>query len=120
MAVFRDQPEAQRLLLAAGADPNVAGDEGDTPLRFAIEEGDAATAERLLNAGADATINAAGGPSGMSALGRAAFTSRIDLVELLLAAGADPHAADVDRRKPRELIQPGPHADRLHALLGDS
>lgn len=104
MSLFRGQPEAARLLLAGGADPNVTGAEGDTPLRWCVEHSDHAMAATLLRCGATATIDTAGGPSGMTALGRA--VSRLDLrmVALLLGAGADPAALDVDRRTARERL----------------
>ena len=61
MAVFRGQLEAVRLLLAAGADPNVVDSEGDTPLRWCVEHGDHDTAALLLRCGADQTIDSFGG-----------------------------------------------------------
>jgi uncharacterized protein len=111
MAIFRGQLEAVRVLLAAGADPNVVGSEGDSPLRWAVEQGDTETAALLLRCGADATIDEARGPSGMSALGRAA--SRLDaaLVALLLRYGADPNAPDVDDRTPRQRMPSRESAD---------
>jgi ankyrin repeat protein len=104
MSLFRRQPEATRLLLAAGADPNMTGAEGDTPLRWCVDAGDHATAATLLRCGATATIDTAGGPRGMTALGRA--VSRLDrqMVALLLRAGADPAAQDADRRMAREYL----------------
>lgn len=106
MAVFRRQPEAIRLLLAAGADPNYQGSEGDSPLRASVEQGDAATAAMLLRSGATRTIDEAGGPSGMSALGRAANRLDVPMIELLLRAGADPEASDLDRQRARERLPP--------------
>lgn len=54
MALFRGQDEAVRLLLAAGADPNVVGAEGDSPLRCgATRTIDVPMAALLVTAGAD-------------------------------------------------------------------
>jgi ankyrin repeat protein len=97
MALFRHQPEAARMLLAVGADPNVVGDEGDSPLRWCVERGDLEMAATLLRCGAAKTIDGAGGPSGMTALGRAASQLNIAMLKFLLQAGADPKALDADR-----------------------
>ncbi|HYO59353.1 ankyrin repeat domain-containing protein [Archangium sp.] len=106
MAIFRRQPEAVRILLAAGADPNYRGSEGDSPLRACVEQGDLAMAAMLLRCGATRTIDEGGGPSGMSALGRAANRLDIPMLELLLRAGADPDALDMDRQTARERLPP--------------
>jgi uncharacterized protein len=97
MALFRDQLEAVRLLLAAGADPNVVGSEGDSPLRWCVEQGDYDTAALLLQCGATQTINSAGGAGGMTALGLSAKRLDLRMIELLLQAGADPEAIDADK-----------------------
>jgi uncharacterized protein len=106
MSLFRGQVDATRLLLAAGADPNVTGAEGDTPLRWCVEHSDYAMAATLLRCSASRSIDSFGGPSGMSALGRA--VSRLDsgMVELLLAAGANPTALDADIHTARERLPP--------------
>ncbi|MFE8603931.1 ankyrin repeat domain-containing protein [Archangium violaceum] len=106
MAIFRRQTEAVRLLLAAGADPNFKGSEGDSPLRACVELGEHAMAALLLLCGAARTIDESGGLSGMSALGRAASRLDVPMIELLLRAGADPEASDLDRKKARERLPP--------------
>ena len=97
IALFRGQLEAARLLLAAGADPNVVGSEGDSPLRWCVERGDRDTTALLLRCGAAQTIDGFGGPAGMTALGQAAHRLDLKMVEILLRAGADPEALDTDR-----------------------
>ncbi|HYO74282.1 MAG TPA: ankyrin repeat domain-containing protein [Archangium sp.] len=106
MAVFRRQPEAVRILLAAGADPNYRGSEGDSPLLACVERGEHAMAAMLLRCGSTRTIDEFGGPSGMSALGRAASRLDVPMIELLLRAGADPEASDLDRQTARERLPP--------------
>ena len=97
MALFREQAEAIRLLLAAGAETNVVGSEGDSPLRWCVEHRDYDTAAMLLRCGATRTIDSAGGLRGMTALGLAANQLDLRMIELLLQAGADPQALDSDK-----------------------
>ena len=101
MALFRGQEEAARMLLAAGADPNVVGGEGDSPLRWCVQQGDLDMAATLLRCGAAETIDAGGGPSGMTALGMAARALDLGAIDLLVAHGADPEAHDTDRQLAR-------------------
>jgi uncharacterized protein len=114
MALFRGQHEAARLLLAAGADPNVVGAEGDSPLRWCVEQGDLDMAATLLRCGAATSIDGSGGPAGMTALGMAAAALDVAAVDLLLAHGADPAASDTDRRQARERM-PERRADNAEA-----
>jgi uncharacterized protein len=80
------------LLLAAGADPNYANDAGWSPLLSAVREGDLNTAATLLRCGASRTIDRFGVPPGTNALGLAVEDLNVDMVKLLLDAGADPLA----------------------------
>lgn len=121
MAVFRSQFEAVRLLLGAGADPNVTGAEGDSPLRWAVEQDDREMAELLLRSGAVRSIDSFGGPEGMTALGKAASSLNLPMLRLLLSAGADPEALDTDHRParfhlPARETNPGLW-DEAHELL---
>ena len=95
-AVLMNHLEAVRLLLAAGADPNVRDGEGESPLRFCAEKGYVEMARLLLLCGATKTMHEGGGPAGMNALGYAATRLRVDMVRLLLAHGADPLVGDAD------------------------
>jgi len=96
LAVFNNHIDAVPLLLAAGADPNVRDDEGDSPLRFCAEKGYLEMARLLLLCGANKTMHEGGGPAGMNALGYAATRLHVDMVRLLLAHGADPLIGDAD------------------------
>lgn len=106
MAIFREQPEAVELLLAAGADPNVRGAEGDSPLRWCAAKDDLPLAKRLLEHGAGKTIDEVGGERGMTALGLACSNLSLPMVELLLEAGANPDAIDESLRSPLERMPP--------------
>jgi uncharacterized protein len=52
VAAMNNQPEAARLLLSAGADPNIRDDEGDTPFDASIRHGDVKMASLLKMCGA--------------------------------------------------------------------
>lgn len=106
MAVFRGQTAAICILLTAGADPNVVGSEGDSPLRWSVEQHNLEMAAMLLRCGATKTLDRGGGPSGMNALGRAAMGLDLPMLELLLRMGADPEAHDLDGRKAFERLPP--------------
>jgi hypothetical protein len=64
--------EAARVLLAAGADPNVLNDEGYSPLRYCAQEGFLDMARLLLLCGAIKTIDEWDGPGALTALSFAA------------------------------------------------
>ena len=104
MSLFRGHAEAIRLLLAAGADTNVTGAEGDTPLRWCVERSDRTMVRTLLRCNAARNIDSFGGPSGMSALGRAVSRLDVEMVEILLAAGANPLALDADLHSARQRL----------------
>jgi hypothetical protein len=96
-AAIVNRIEAMRILLAAGADPNVCGGEGASPLRVCAQNGRLEMARLLLHCGAGKIINEAGGTAGMNALGWAATRLDVEMIRLLLAHGADPRVPDADR-----------------------
>ena len=55
-AAIQGNAEITRLLLLAGADPNLKGEHGFTPLHEAIQQNHLDTIKELLSGGADPTI----------------------------------------------------------------
>lgn len=104
-AVMIKHIEAVRILLAAGADPNVRGNEGDSPLRSCADNGLLEMARLLLHCGASKTIDEGGGSTGKNALGFAATRLDVEMVRLLLAHGANPQARDLDKMTPLDRFR---------------
>lgn len=96
MAVYRDKLDAVKLLLSSGADPNVRGAEGDSPLRWSVNAGNLALANVLLKHGVDKTINEIGQPNGLTALGIAVKNLDEEMICLLLHFGARTDKANED------------------------
>ena len=90
-----DAATAARLV-GAGADLNHVGADGYFLLKTAAEGDDFEFAKNLLAMGAAVDANS----TGMTALHTAVMHDHLDIVELLLHAGADPNAIDVDGYTP--------------------
>ena len=90
-AAMRGDVDAVRALIDQGADVNGAQGDGMTALHWAAENGSAATAELLLNAGAN--LSAVTRLGGYTPLHLAAKAGSAEVVRALLAAGANPRAA---------------------------
>jgi ankyrin repeat protein len=72
--------------VVSGADVNRRNADGSTPLQWAVYEGDAAEARRLIAAGADVSLANNYGATPMSL---AAVVANTEIIRLLLDAGAD-------------------------------
>ena len=94
-AALKGHAQIVELLLAHKADVNARNAEGATALHDAALAGQCAVAEALLNHGAE--IDARDGVTQATALGRAASWGRRDVVELLLARGANSSLKDLHR-----------------------
>jgi ankyrin repeat protein len=91
-AVFNDDLETTKTLIAAGANVKVTTREGAiTPLAMACTNGNAAVMETLLKAGADANSVKA---NGTTALMLAAASGSADAVKILLDHGASVNAKE--------------------------
>jgi len=77
------------LLIKAGADPKRAHPEGETPLMAAARSGNVPAVRLLLEQKVD--VNAAEKEQQTTALMRAAAEGHVDVVDVLLKAGADPN-----------------------------
>ena len=89
VAARRNRAEAAEVLLAAGAEVDLRGnDGGPTVLFVAASFGHSAMVDVLLAHGAD--VNAASTVSGWTPLMAAAAEGKDGVVRRLLAAGADP------------------------------
>ncbi len=90
-AAHRDDPAIVELLIGAGADVNLTNDYGVTPLSLACTNRSAEVVARLLDAGADPEART----EGETALMTAARTGSVDVVQLLIAHGADLGATEL-------------------------
>lgn len=99
---------AMRLLLSAGADPNVGYIDAETPLGFCARRGFHEMARLLLRCGATETIDKYGGSAGMNPLGYAASQLDVEMVKLMLEFGADPDVLDLDYESARDRIREFP------------
>lgn len=106
LAARRGDHEMLAALLAAGADPNLGGDDREKALGVAVSRNDAAMVRQLLQFKADPN---GGPPVGYTPLMGAASTRRKEIVQILLAGGADVNAT-----------WDGKNATSMAAALGDS
>ena len=84
---YDDQIEAVRILVSAGADPNVHFDNGISTLMLMAILGQADAVRDLLAAGAD--VNAANKADGGTALIFAVYGGSTEIVSQLIEAGAE-------------------------------
>jgi ankyrin repeat protein len=85
-------PEKARLLIEHGSDVNVQSKQGATPLMIACSRpGGSETVKLLLAKGADVNVHGRP-PFSVNPLFLAALIGDVEIMRLLLATGADPHA----------------------------
>jgi ankyrin repeat protein len=92
-------PEKAKLLLEAGADPNVEGPEG-TPLCFVACWGEVESVRLLLAHGADPNLIEFADELATSPLVLSVENGHEEVARVLIAAGADPNLAPSEGRTP--------------------
>lgn len=111
-AASHGEPAVVDLLLAAGADPDLAIGGQPTPLALAAAAGDGPSIDLLVRAGAD--LDSPMG--GTTPLVEAATTDHVDVLEQLLAAGAAVDAPD-DEGATALVHAAGGHPESVAVLL---
>jgi ankyrin repeat protein len=108
LAAFFGHEEAVRLLLARGANPNLAARNAMkvAAIHAATAAGSFGIARLLIEAGAD--VNAVQ-QAGFTPLHAAAMTGQVDLAKLLLDRGADPGARTDDGRTALAMARDSKH-----------
>ncbi|KAJ8668818.1 hypothetical protein QAD02_000077 [Eretmocerus hayati] len=95
LAIIREDVSAVRLLLSAGASPNVVDDAGDTPLLLAIRSGKIELVQLLIDAKANIDyINPKSSKWHPRSTLHDAVDAGHDILKLLLEHGADPNRAN--------------------------
>jgi ankyrin repeat protein len=85
--------EAISRLVAAGADVNARDEYGNTPLKYASAEPGLAAVRQLIKLGADANLGDDRGVTPLHcAAGHGFYAEAVEIVETLLARGADVNA----------------------------
>jgi ankyrin repeat protein len=104
LASFFGHPEAVRLLLENGANPNLASANAQrvAPLHSAVAGGKAEIVRMLLARGADVHARQ---DLGFTALHGAAVEGGEEMIRLLLDHGADPAARNVAGKTPADLAR---------------
>ena len=106
VALANNLLDIARLLLEAGANPNIMSEEGDLPICWSVENNDIDLAKLLLAKGATKTIDSFTALEGRSALGMAVYRLNVEMVRLLSGAGASLTARDFDRNTARDCLPP--------------
>ena len=114
-AAFADNAETAAALLGAGADVNARARNKfeNTPLQVALLTSSREVARVLLALGADVNVRQS---EGVTALHEAAQSGDLEIIHMLLAAGADPHAASAQFGTPRDLALKNKHEEAARLL----
>jgi ankyrin repeat protein len=121
---YTGNPDAVKLLLARGADPNTQQFRGQSALMWAAAEGHAEVVKLLLAGGADPALSSAAStkperrpPGGMTALLFAARQGKLEAARALLDGGADVNQAGADTTSPLLIAVVNGHYELASLLL---
>jgi uncharacterized protein len=117
LACFFDQPEAAKLLLARGADPNLAAnnDRRVAPIHAVAARCNILLLQTMLRHGADPNLKQHGG---LTALHTVAAHGKLAMVEMLLSHGANPRPATDHGLTPATLARQNSHLQIATLLEG--
>jgi ankyrin repeat protein len=104
-ACQRGNLEIAKMIIAAGADPNVTDVNGVTPLRLAIGSDNVELIRLLLRAGADVNINDVANQSPLYWAIQGEGDNKMEIVQILLDAGADIEARVKSHKKDKGMYQ---------------
>ena len=113
-AVRSGNYDSVREQIARHADVNAPGEDGESPLAWAVHRDDLKMADALIRAGAD--VNRAN-DYGVTPLSLACTNRSGAMVERLLAAGANPNAAQLTGETPLMTCSATGTVDGVKALL---
>ena len=114
LAIAVGHPNIVNVLLAAGANPNLADRWGNTPLIWAADRQQTAIAHRLLQAKADPTAQS---NDGATALHWAARSGNQAIAQKLLTLGAPVNALINNQTSPLYQAVVGNHTEMVRLLL---
>jgi ankyrin repeat protein len=114
-AAFADNAGTAAALLDAGAEVNARAKNkfDNTPLQVSLLTSSRNAARLLVDRGADVNARQA---EGVTALHEAAQSGDMQIIRMLLAAGADPRATSPKFGKPRDMALKGGHKDAARLL----
>ncbi len=113
-AAEQDNRAAAMRLLAKGANANVAGPDGTTPIMWAASNDDVELVHALVKAGAKV---GATNQLGTSALTEAAIIGSAPVIDALLKAGADPNTRNPEGETPLMAVARSGHVEAAKRLL---
>ncbi|MGH8106446.1 MAG: ankyrin repeat domain-containing protein [Arenimonas sp.] len=101
--------------LSAGADPNQADDAGYTPLHAAVHHGHLEVIKHLISVSNNVNVADKHGNGPLwTAVSITTKERKIEIVELLLAAGSDPDHQNIYGKSPRQVVTgTGPEFEKL-------
>ena len=102
-------------LLAAGADPNIAGNQNQTPLLAASNKGFVSIVDLILNV--DGTNVNATNNSGRTAVYEASLNGHVSILSRLMKAGANLNKPDNQQRTPITVASKEGHTEIVRLLL---